>query len=451
MIPRHPILIVDDDATAVELLADLLRTKGFAVSAANSAADARSILARRSFKALVTDLKMPDESGMELLAHCVASFPEMPVIMLTAHGTIESAVEAMKRGAFDYLTKPIQLDELEIVISKALEIKRIETENRFLREELDRKRSFLYLSRSPAVQEIYRLVETLREVNSTILLAGESGTGKEVIARHIHGSGTRAAGSLVAINCGAIPETLIESELFGYERGAFTDARARTKGKLEIADGGTLFLDEVSELPLKAQIALLRFLQEREVVPLGSHRRVSVDVRIIAATNTDLGALVRAGRFREDLFYRIQVIPITLPPLRDRREDVIPLSLWFLERFGTEYNRPARSISEGAQRILLDYGWPGNIRELRNVIERASIMEQGVEISPHSLTIPRNPIAPQRFDFESLGITRLHDLEEAYIRWTLERTEGNRTRAAERLGISIRGLRYRLNHETASH
>ncbi len=263
MTARHPILIVDDDTTAVELLADLLQSKGFAVTSATSAGEARSILARRSFKLLVTDLKMPGDSGMELLAHCVAAFPEMPVIMLTAHGTIESAVEAMKRGAFDYLTKPIQLEELEIVISKALELKRIETENRFLREELDRKRSFLYASRSPAVQEVYRLVEALKEVNSTILLQGESGTGKEVIARHIHASGPRTRGSLVAINCGAIPEALIESELFGYEQGAFTDARARTKGKLEIADGGTLFLDEVSELPLKAQVALLRFLQER--------------------------------------------------------------------------------------------------------------------------------------------------------------------------------------------
>ncbi len=450
MSPRNTVLIVDDDSTAVELLADLLQSNGFDVNTAASAKEARTELAQRSYKAIVSDLKMPDESGMDLLDHCTANFPETPVILLTAHGTIQSAVEAVKRGAADYLTKPVQVDELIITITKTIEQRRIETENRFLREELDRNRSFLYTSNSPTVQEVYRVIDTVKDVNSTILIQGESGTGKEVIARHIHACGPRAKNSLVAINCGAIPENLIESELFGYEQGAFTDARRRTKGKLEVADGGTLFLDEIGELPLKAQVALLRFLQEREVVPLGGHRRVPVDVRIIAATNADLNKLVADGRFREDLFYRIQVIPIRLPTLKERAADIIPLSQWFLDRFRTEYNRPARSISVTAEAILREYSWPGNIRELRNVIERACIMEHGEEITPQSLTIPRHASAFQQNHFDAVGIVSLQELEEAYIQWTLEQVGGNRTRAAEQLGLSVRGLRYRLNNASTS-
>ena len=446
----NSILIVDDDTTAVELLADLLRSNGFSVKTATSSHEALAELARRSYKAIVTDLRMPDGSGMELLDHCTATFPETPVVMLTAHGTIQNAVEAVKRGAVDYLTKPVQVDELVITITKAIEQRRIETENRYLREELDRNRSFLYASKCSAVQEVYRVIETVKDVNSTILIQGESGTGKEVIARYIHSCGPRSKNSLVAINCGAIPESLIESELFGYEQGAFTDARHRTKGKLEIADGGTLFLDEIGELPLKAQVALLRFLQEREVVPLGGHRRVPVDVRIIAATNANLSTLVADGRFREDLYYRIQVIPITLPSLKERGEDIVPLSQWFLDRFRTEYNRPARAISETAEGILREYSWPGNIRELRNVIERACIMEQNEEITPQSLTIPRHASALQQNHFAAVGIVKLQDLEEAYIKWTLEQVGGNRTRAAEQLGLSVRGLRYRLNNAAPS-
>jgi DNA-binding NtrC family response regulator len=442
---RERILIVDDDATAVELLEDLLEGEGYVVESALSAEEALKQLRERSYKVMISDLKMPETSGMSLLEECVHNYPETQVIMLTAHGTIESAVEALKKGAFDYITKPIQLEELRIAIQKAIDHERLTTQNVFLRKELQRQEHFLYETQNETLQDIYRTIDNLQAVNSTILLEGESGTGKEMIARYIHNSSDRASGSFVPINCGAIPESLIESELFGYEKGAFTDAKTRTKGKLEIADGGTLFLDEINELPLKAQVALLRFLQEREVTPLGSYRKVPVDVKIVAATNRQLKELVDKEEFREDLYYRINVIPLRLPPLRDRKEDILPLARWFLTRFCREYNLGTKRLTKAAEQALERYDWPGNIRELRNCIERATIVTRDEYIEPEALMIPVEDSRPN-FKFEDIGIAPLEDLEKAYIRWVLQKLGGNKTRTAHRLGVSVRGLRYKLNN-----
>jgi DNA-binding NtrC family response regulator len=295
---------------------------------------------------------------------------------------------------------------------------------------------------------IFETIESVKDVQSTVLLQGESGTGKEVIARYIHDNSPRSSGSFVPINCGAIPENLIESELFGYDKGAFTDAKVRTKGKLEIADGGTLFMDEINELPTKAQVALLRFLQDPEITPLGSTRRITLNVRILVATNKDLRQLVKEGRFREDLYYRINVLPVTLPPLRERREDIIDMAVWFLGRFCQEHNRRISGFSKQAENRLVSYSWPGNIRELRNCIERAVIICQEKEIGPEALHLDTEEGAP--CDFSDIGIIPLKALQQRYIHWVLESLGGNKTTTASRLGISVRGLRYKLNSEEHS-
>ena len=351
----------------------------------------------------------------------------MPVVILTAHGSIQNAVEALKMGAFEYLTKPIQMEELAIIIDKAIIHQKLKTQNIFLASELSKQEEYFSDSKNIKYQKLIQTVDTLKDVSSTVLLYGETGTGKEVLARLIHKQSQRASGSFVPINCGAIPENLIESELFGYEKGAFTDAKSSVKGKLEIADGGTLFLDEIEELPSKAQVALLRFIQEREIIPLGSNRKVNVDVRIIAATNKDLKLLIKEKRFREDLYYRLSVFPLTLPTLRERVEDIVPLAEWFLCRFCAEYSRDVCGFTEDARKALLGYNWPGNIRELRNCIERAIIIERDERIGRESLLLPSD------------------ELEDFYINWVLDRFDGNKTVASEKLGISLRGLRYKTN------
>lgn len=452
MAEQQLILLVDDDTTALELIRDLLAPQGIEVHTAESVAQARELSSRESYQAVVTDLKLPDADGIELLEHLRAEYPEVPVIMLTGHATVSSAVEALKKGAFDYLSKPIQIEELLLVLEKAISHERLKSDNSFLRQELERRDSYLYETRSEELEEVYATVESLAELSSTVLLRGESGTGKEVIARLIHRSGPRSRGNFVPINCGAIPESLIESELFGHEAGAFTDAKRRVKGKLEIADGGTLFLDEIDELPAKAQVSLLRFIQEYVVVPLGSNRRIRVDVRVVAATNKNLERLVQEGSFREDLYYRINVIPIDLPPLRRRREDILPLARWFLARFSREHNRPPRRFSPEAETALMDYDWPGNIRELRNCIERASIVSRSGTVEAKALFLPagregcrEEPPGDARTCFEELGLIPMRELEERYLHWAVERCGGNRSRAAEALQLSIRGLRNKLN------
>ncbi len=449
-------LLIDDDTTALELIKDLLEPKGIQVHLANSVDRAIEKLTYHSYQVVVSDLKMPGRSGMEMLDYCRAHYSEIPVVILTGHATVPSAVEALKKGAFDYISKPIQIDELELVINKAISHEKLKAQNTFLKQELEKRDELLFDTCSPELQRVYETIHNLHDINSTVLLSGESGTGKEVVARLIHRSSRRASGSFVPINCGAIPEQLIESELFGYEKGAFTDAKQRTKGKLEVADGGTLFLDEINELPAKAQVSLLRFIQERVVVPLGSNRQVHVDVRIIAATNKDLTQRVRSGEFREDLFYRINVIPLALPPLRRRTEDIIPLAEWFLQKFGREYNRPVHRLTPAAKFALRSYDWPGNIRELRNCIERASIITNSESLQPADLFLPGTGSGPQatqehcRGCFQDLGIIPLKQLEEEYIRYVVQELGGNKSRAAEQLGVSVRGLRYKLNNEADS-
>jgi DNA-binding NtrC family response regulator len=440
---KSRILLVDDDTTALELLSDVLSERGYHADIASTVTEALGKLKARDYQALVTDLKMPERSGMDLLDLAVEAFPELPVIMLTGYATIQNAVAALKKGAYDYIAKPVRVDELVLALQKAINHTTLRIQNRFLREELARRNDFLYHTESAAMASVYETLESVRGVQTTVLLQGESGTGKEVVARYIHATGARAAESFVPINCGAIPESLIESELFGYEKGAFTDAKCRTKGKLEIADGGTVFLDEVDELPAKAQVALLRFLQEPEITPLGSTRRISLNVRVIAATNKDLKQLVRGGRFREDLYYRINVLPIGLPPLRERREDILPLAQWFLARFRTEYASRTRDLSAAASRLLLGHPWPGNIRELRNCIERAVIICREPEIPPATLSLEPEETGG---DFSEIGIMPLRDLERRYIDFVLERLGGNRTLTASRLGVSLRGLRYKLHN-----
>ena len=442
------ILLVDDDTTALDLMCDILSEKDYEVATSSSVDEAIEKLKSQHYHALITDLKMPGKSGIELLEYMVSAYPDIPVIMLTAYGTIQTAVEALKKGAFDYIAKPVQLEELALALDKAINHFRLRAENIFLRHELQKRDELLYGTKNAGMARIFETIESVKNVQSTVLLQGESGTGKEVIARYIHDQSPRAGGSFVPINCGAIPENLIESELFGYEKGAFTDAKVRTKGKLEIADGGTLFMDEINELPAKAQVALLRFLQDPEITPLGSTRRIALNVRILAATNKDLKRLVRDGQFREDLYYRINVLPITLPPLRERREDIIDMAVWFLQRFCQDYNRRISGLTKEAERRLLSYSWPGNIRELRNCIERAVIICQGSEIGPESLYLDTDD--GSICDFSEIGIVPLKELQQRYIHWVLDSLGGNKTITAARLGISVRGLRYKLHNEKAS-
>ena len=438
------ILLVDDDKTALELLSEVLKGRGYDVDMSSSVNEALKKLKEFNYHAIITDLKMPEKSGMALLEYSSQNFPEIPVIMLTAYGTIQSAVEALKNGAYDYISKPVQIDELALTLEKALNHVRLEEENKFLRGELERRDEFFFKTNNKIMEEVFETVDSIKKLKTTILLQGESGTGKEVIAKYIHSAGDSSSEAFVPINCGAIPENLIESELFGYDKGAFTDAKQRTKGKLEIADGGILFMDEIGELPPKAQVALLRFLQDHEITPLGSTRRILLNVRIIAATNKNLKKLVREGKFREDLYYRISIIPISLPPLRERKEDIIPLAEWFTKKFSREYNRKIEGISESAKELLLQYAWPGNIRELRNSIERAVIVTKKDKITIDAFSLETDELKDS-YDFTHMGLIPLKELEDKYIQWVLDRVRGNRTSAAEKLKISVRGLRYRLN------
>jgi DNA-binding NtrC family response regulator len=439
------VLVVDDETNIRTALAKILEKAGHAVDTAASGDAALGLLHDAAFDLVISDLKMVGASGMHVLQAVKRLHPDTEVILLTAYGTIESAVEAMKTGAYDYVTKPADPERLAHLVTKALEYKALRQEVRQLREQVTVKTAFEHIvGRSLPMRGVYERVRQVSPTMATVLITGESGTGKELVARAIHSSSQRKAGAFVVLNCGALPETLLESELFGHERGAFTGALATRRGRIEQADGGTLFLDEVSEMTAKTQVDLLRVLQEREFCRVGGTRPITVDVRFIAATNRDLEELVRAGTFREGLFYRLAVVPIRLPPLRDRVEDIPLVATTFLREFCCEYQRPDKTFSPAALQALREYPWPGNVRELRNLAERLVVTVPAPVIRPVDLPSPiLTGEPPERSISVPLGIP-LEVVEEQIIRKTLGEVTSHRERAAKILGISPRALHYKI-------
>jgi two-component system response regulator AtoC len=442
------ILVVDDDEALRESLALLLGVEGYEVL---TAYDAESALRRldEPVDVVLCDVRMPGRDGLELLPDLIRRLPGVPVLMMSAYGTGDLAALALERGAYDYLAKPFQPAEVLLAIRKARERERLRRTNALLRREVDRavgERSIV--AASPAMIELLEMLERAAEYKATVLLTGESGTGKEVLARAIHAQSGRRHQAFVAVNCGAIPEPLLESELFGHARGAFTGADRARRGIFVEADGGTLFLDEIGELPASLQVKLLRVLQEEEVRPVGEAKARSIDVRVIAATSRDLEREVAAGRFREDLFYRLDVFRLRVPPLRERREDIPLLVDHFLEQFREALGKPVRTIADDALDRLMEHAWPGNVRELENVMERAMILCDGDRITlaelPAALAKPRPepPLPPSRGDFSLRRARRRFESE--LITRALEATGGNRTRAARLLEISHRALLYKL-------
>jgi two-component system response regulator AtoC len=439
------ILVVDDEQNIRAALGKILEKAGYHITIAESGDAALGHLHDAAFDLVITDLKMVGATGMDVLRAAKQCQPDAEVILLTAYGTIESAVDAMKVGAYDYLAKPVDPERLVHLAAKALEHKALREEVRQLRERAAVKTAFEHIvGRSLLMRDIYEQVRQVSSSQATVVITGESGTGKELVARAIHNRSSQKAGPFVTLNCGALPETLLESELFGYERGAFTGALATKVGRIEQADGGTLFLDEVGEMSAKTQIDFLRVLQEREFRRVGGTRTIAVDVRFIAATNKNLDEAVRTGSFREDLFYRLAVVPIALPPLRTRPEDIPLLATTFLKEICAQYQRPEKAFSASALQALRDYSWPGNVRELRNLVERLVVTVQDRVIRPvHLPSTILTGERPERSITIPLGIP-LHVVEEQMIRKTLKEITSHRERAAKLLGISPRALHYKL-------
>ena len=444
------ILVIDDEASMRELLGIMLRKEGYSVELADSRKLAAAALARGPVDMVITDVRLPDGDGIEILRHLKAASPETVVVVMTAYGSTEAAVAALKLGAQDYLIKPFDVEELKIVVRNALEQQRLEEENLLLKAEfrvqhgLDR-----IVGVAPSMAKVFDLVRSVAGTSSTILIHGESGTGKELVAKAVHALSPRREAPFVSVNCAALPENLLESELFGHMKGAFTDAHQTKKGLFETAHRGTLLLDEVGEMPLTMQVKLLRALQERRVRRVGANEEVEVDARVIAATNRSLEDLVREKRFREDLYYRLNVIPIVVPPLRERREDIPLLAAHFLERFSREMGKQLTKISEQAMGRLVRYSWPGNVRELENVIERAVALETTPVVLadrlPETLLAPPTPSAAYPVAELAPGFDldrHLHSIEADLLKRALEQAEGNRATAARLLGVTPRSLRY---------
>jgi two-component system response regulator PilR (NtrC family) len=446
---RYRILVVDDEESMREFLSIMLHREGYQVDAASDGAQAVARLKEQSYDLVISDIKMPRFTGFQLLEHIKERFPETVVMMITAFSSTEEAVEAMKQGAYDYITKPFKNEEIRLIVKNALERKTLRQENQELRKELDKRYSFCNLiGKSKSMQGIYDLIEKVAGSRVNVLITGESGTGKELVAKAVHFNSDRKEKPFVPINCGAIPENLLESELFGHEKGSFTGAVQQKAGMFEVANGGTLFLDEIGELPPMMQVKLLRVLQEREIRRVGGTKNIQVDVRLIAATNKNLEEEVGRGVFREDLYYRLNVIHLPLPSLRERRED-IPLLIehFFRKLTGKEEGR----VTEGAMRRLLDYHWPGNIRELENVLERCVVLGHSEEITEDCLPPQlRGQAAASAGGMNELPETGLDldaylgGIEKDILLKALDKCGGIRKKAAEFLGISFRSIRYRL-------
>src|ERR1700736_3356207 len=441
------ILIVEDEAKMRRLLELNLGEDGFTTFSAGDAEAGLKLLRENSIDLVVTDLKLPGMNGLEFLQAIKHQNAALPVVVMTAFGSVETAVEAMKAGASDYVLKPFSLAEMRMVIHKELDVHNLREENRSLREALGKRYAHPNIvAQSPKMQEVLATVERVAPTNSTVLLGGETGVGKDLIARAIHQKSRRASGPFIKINSTAIPENLLESELFGYEKGAFTGAVASKPGKFELADKGTLFLDEIGDVPPATQVKLLRVLQEREFERLGGTRTVKVDVRLVAATNRDLRAALEEGTFREDLYYRLNVVPIDIPALREHKEDIPELVTLFLSRFAKESARKITGVSPDALQILMDYHWPGNVRELQNIMERASALAAGplLEASDIHIDSRGGKTADFPSSFLPEGMT-LEQWEDEMIRESLRRAHGNKSQAARMLGLSRNALRYRLS------
>ncbi len=444
------ILIVDDELNMRLVLSAMLKKEGFDVSSASNGREALQVLQSNRFAVVITDLKMPDIDGMALLSCIAERHPEIPVIMITAHGTIATAVEALKKGAFDYITKPFDLDDLKNIISKAVKTRTLKENELFLTpSEIDR---LGIIGTSPRIMEIFEAIKRVAPTTTTVMITGETGTGKELVADAIHYNSPRKKNPLIKINCAAIAETLMESELFGYEKGAYTGAAVTKPGKFELAHKGTLFLDEVAEIPREMQVKLLRVLQEQAFERVGGLRTIKVDVRIIAATNQNLSRQVQAGNFREDLYYRLNVFPIDIPPLRERKEDIPPLIDYFLEKFNKKLGLSVGMSDEGRE-ILLHHGWPGNIRELENLIERMILLAENKQITSREIPDEFRVSAAEcqtkaaddgKMPFKAYVRDQVGNVERQVIITCLEESGGNITQAAKKMGLSRKGLQLKM-------
>ena len=448
---KEKILIVDDEKSIRDFLEIMLKKEGYRVSSASGGEDAMRLFNNSSYDLVISDVRMKGMGGVELLKNIKETSPETIVLIVTAYASVDTAIDAMKAGAYDYLTKPFKIDEVKYIIKNALDRKRLETENILLKKELKSKYGFANLiGTSPRMLEIYEIIKRVMDTKTNILLTGESGTGKELVARAIHYEGDRKDKPFVPINCGAIPENLIESELFGHQKGAFTGAVANKSGLFEMANQGTIFLDEITELPVQLQVKLLRVIQERNFRRVGGIEDIAVDVRIIAASNKEIDREVKEGRFREDLFYRLNVIPIQMPPLRERKEDIRLLAEHFFEKHTKELGKEIKGISREAMDYLESYSYPGNIRELENIIERAVALENTSIILTDSL--PDYIVHKKAVDVsvcpraETSNLEKtIEDYEKAIILDALKKSGGVKKKAAELLGLSFRSMRYKLD------
>ncbi|HPI90579.1 MAG TPA: sigma-54 dependent transcriptional regulator [Spirochaetota bacterium] len=434
------ILIVEDDARLRDALCQITAKEGYQPTGVESGEEALEKASEHEFALVISDLKLPGISGMQVLQSIRSATPETSIIIITAYASVDNAVEAMKNGAEDYLVKPFSLDEIRIIIKRVMEKRGILIDNALLREQLKEKYSFdNIVGNSEPMIEVYKMINKVKDTKATVLVTGETGTGKELIARALHYNGTRREKPFIPVNCCALTDSLLESQLFGYAKGAFTGALKDTPGLFELADGGTIFLDEIGDTDASFQQALLRVLEGGEIQPVGSAERKKVDVRVVAATNKDLETAVKEGKFREDLFYRLNVITIQIPPLRDRKDDILPLALYFMNKYSKGNNKAVNEITTEAKSILESYQWPGNVRELENTISKAVIFESGNRLTPE--TFPERMMSYSNASAMSgEDLMTLEEVSRAYIKKVLEMTGGNKVKTSEILGINRTSL-----------
>lgn len=444
----YSILIVDDEDTQRSILKGYLEKRGYRIYTASSGNEGIEMVRKNLIDIVLSDFKMPDKTGLEVLEEVKKINPEISFVILTAYGTVENAVKAMRLGAFDYISKPVDLDELELLINRIIENKNLKSEIQSLKNQLQEKFKIdSFISQSPKMEEVLSVASRAADSKATVLITGESGTGKEVLAKSIHFASSRKNNSFIAVNIPALPETLLESELFGHEKGAFTGADKSKKGRFELADGGTIFLDEIGDITLNLQVKLLRVLQEHKIERLGSTESLDIDVRIIAATHQNLEQKIKDGSFREDLYYRLNIVSLHIPPLRERREDIMPLTEHFVKKYCEENQKKNLTLSKEAVDLLIKYNFPGNVRELENIIERAVVLSRGEVITVNDLpNVVKGFKAEKEIPVdENLTLTeQVEELEKKLIYDALSKTNGNQSQAGRMLGLTERNLRYKM-------